>query len=64
MLDTIVLYEFNYLPLLQIGDVKASLPHREEVWDCGTAAMITNEKDRPGQCHFAYFKLTVYIDYG
>lgn len=64
MLDSVVLYEFNHLALLQIGDAKVPLPCREEVWHCGTADMITDEKYRPGQCHLVQVRPTVYIDCG
>ncbi|KUL89489.1 hypothetical protein ZTR_04382 [Talaromyces verruculosus] len=56
MLDSVVLYEFNHLPLLQIGDVKIPLPCREEVWHCGTADMITNEKYRTDALEILYLE--------
>ncbi|PCG95982.1 Transcription factor [Penicillium occitanis (nom. inval.)] len=56
MLDSVVLYEFNHLPLLQIGDVKIPLPCREEVWQCSTEDMITNEKYRPDALEILYLE--------
>lgn len=40
LLDTLVMYEFNKLPLMQLDDVSATLPSRDDLWENPNAGSI------------------------
>ncbi|EHK42435.1 hypothetical protein TRIATDRAFT_10744, partial [Trichoderma atroviride IMI 206040] len=58
LLDAVISYEFNTAPLMQLADVKVSLPCQDHIWESPSMDKVAAEQESSGM-FFTYLHLTL-----